>query len=47
LPKARGEYRLRIALKSRSEEELLDAAHAAHAVRPPGDVRVTITVDPR
>ncbi|HEY7981637.1 MAG TPA: primosomal protein N' [Candidatus Eremiobacteraceae bacterium] len=47
LPKARGEYRLRIALKSRSEEELLDAAHAAYAVRPPGDVRVTITVDPR
>lgn len=47
LPKARGEYRLRIALKSRSEEELLDAAHAAHDARPAGDVRVTITVDPR
>jgi primosomal protein N' (replication factor Y) len=47
LPKARGEYRLRIALKSRSEEDLLDAAHAAHAARPPGDARITITVDPR
>jgi primosomal protein N' (replication factor Y) len=47
LPKARGEYRLRIALKSRSEDALLDAAHSSHAARPAGDVRVTITVDPR
>jgi primosomal protein N' (replication factor Y) len=47
LPKARGEYRLRIALKSKSEDQLLDAAHAAHEARPSGDVRVTITVDPR
>ena len=47
LPKARGEYRLRIALKAQSEDELLDAAHAAHAARPAGDVRITITVDPR
>ena len=47
LPKARGEYRLRIALKSQSEKDLLDAAHAAHDARPQGDVRVTVTVDPR
>jgi primosomal protein N' (replication factor Y) (superfamily II helicase) len=47
LPKARGEYRRRIALKSKNEAALLDAAHAAHAARSPGDVRVTITVDPR
>lgn len=47
LPKARGEFRLRIALKSTSEERLLDAAHAAHDARPQGDVRVTVTVDPR
>ncbi|HKW44454.1 MAG TPA: primosomal protein N' [Candidatus Eremiobacteraceae bacterium] len=47
LPKARGEYRLRIALKSRSLDSLLDAAHAAHAARSLGDVRVTITVEPR
>jgi primosomal protein N' (replication factor Y) (superfamily II helicase) len=47
LPKARGEYRLRIALKSANENALLDASHAAYALRPKGDVRVTVTVDPR
>jgi primosomal protein N' (replication factor Y) len=47
LPKARGEYRLRIALKSQDEDRLLDAAHAAQTFRPLGDVRVTVTVDPR
>ena len=47
LPKARGEYRLRIALKTQDEGALLDAAEAARAARLSDDVRVTVTVDPR
>ena len=46
LPKARGEYRLRIALKSSSEDALLDACAAAQKWRATG-VRVTIVVNPR
>lgn len=47
LPKARGEFRLRIALKTEEERLLLDAAETARAARLHGDVRVTVTVDPR
>ncbi len=47
MPKARGEYRLRIALKTQDEGALLDAAEAARAARLSDDVRVTVTVDPR
>jgi primosomal protein N' (replication factor Y) len=47
LPKARGEYRLRIALKSSSEEVLLDACAVARGWRPGAGMRLTITVDPR
>ncbi|HLJ84103.1 MAG TPA: primosomal protein N' [Candidatus Eremiobacteraceae bacterium] len=47
MPKARGEYRLRIALKTQDEDALLDAAEAARAARLSDDVRVTVTVDPR
>ncbi len=47
LPKARGEYRLRIALKTQAEDALLDAAETARAARVADGVRVTVTVDPR
>jgi primosomal protein N' (replication factor Y) (superfamily II helicase) len=47
MPKARGEYRLRVALKTQEEGALLDAAEAARAKRLSDDVRVTVTVDPR
>jgi len=47
MPKARGEYRLRIALKTQDENALLDAAEAARAAQLSEDVRVTVTVDPR
>lgn len=46
-PKARGEFRMRIALKSATEEAMLDAGSLAKAGRLPGDVRVTVIVDPR
>ncbi|MBV8339829.1 MAG: primosomal protein N' [Candidatus Eremiobacteraeota bacterium] len=46
LAKARGEYRLRIALKSSSEEALLEACSLARTSRPAGGVRATVIVDP-
>ena len=46
LPKARGEYRARVALKAQSEEPLLAVAARAQTVRL-RDARVTIVVDPR
>lgn len=45
--KARGEYRMRIALKSDSEEALLAAVDAARSRRLPARVRMTAMVDPR
>ena len=47
LPKARGEYRLRLALKSESEDVLLETAGRVQALRRSSDVRLTVTVDPR
>ncbi len=47
LPKARGEFRMRIALKSKTEEALLDACAFARAHRLSGDVRIAVIVDPR
>lgn len=47
LPKARGEYRMRIALKSESEEQLLEACRRAQKTRHGPDVRISVTVDPR
>ena len=47
LAKARGEYRLRIALKSSSEEALLDACSAARTSQAGDGVRSTVVVDPR
>jgi primosomal protein N' (replication factor Y) len=45
--KARGEYRMRIALKAGAEQELLGAVDAARAQRIPSGVRLTAIVDPR
>jgi primosomal protein N' (replication factor Y) len=47
LPKARGEYRARVALKAQSEDALLTAAACAQGLRRAGDTRLTIVVDPR
>jgi primosomal protein N' (replication factor Y) (superfamily II helicase) len=47
LPKARGEHRMRLALKSEDEAALLQACATARSAPRLGDVRVTITVDPR
>jgi len=47
LPKARGEYRARVALKARSEDALLTLAARAQALRRDADTRLTIIVDPR
>ena len=45
--KARGEYRMRIALKADTEQDLLGAVDAARAQRLPSGVRLTAIVDPR
>ena len=45
--KARGEYRLRLALKTRSEDALLAASARVQTLRRGDDVRLTVTVDPR
>lgn len=45
--KARGEYRMRIALKSEGEAPLLGAVETARARRLPPGVRLTAIVDPR
>ena len=47
LPKARGEYRLRIALKTQSEGSLLAACTLAKDARADARVRTTIVVDPK
>ncbi|MBV8081875.1 MAG: primosomal protein N' [Candidatus Eremiobacteraeota bacterium] len=47
LPKARGEYRLRIAIKAPREDVLLDACAHVHSLRRSRDARVTVVVDPR
>ena len=47
LPKARGEFRMRIALKAASEEPLLDAAWYAKGLKTGSDVRIAVDVDPR
>jgi primosomal protein N' (replication factor Y) (superfamily II helicase) len=47
LPKARGEFRMRIALKSRTEGPMLAACALARAVRLTADVRMAVIVDPR
>jgi primosomal protein N' (replication factor Y) len=47
LPKARGEFRMRIAIKSASEDGMLSACAMVQQLRLPADVRTTIVVDPR
>jgi primosomal protein N' (replication factor Y) (superfamily II helicase) len=47
LPKARGEFRMRIALKSQTEEALLAACALARNARLATDVRIAVIVDPR
>ena len=47
MPKARGEYRVRIALKAESEEALLRACAHVQGMRRRPEARVTIVVDPR
>ena len=47
LPKARGEFRFRIAVKTDREDVLLDACAAAQKEKLPADVRLTVVVDPR
>ena len=47
LPKARGEYRMRVALKADSDEAILDASSAVQSMKLPSDVRLTVIVDPR
>ena len=47
LPKARGEYRLRVAIKAPHEDVLLDACARVQEVRRNRDARVTVVVDPR
>ncbi|HME81037.1 MAG TPA: primosomal protein N' [Candidatus Eremiobacteraceae bacterium] len=47
MPKARGEYRLRVAIKAQSEDALLDACARVQALRRRPEARVTVVVDPR
>jgi len=47
MPKARGEYRVRIAIKARSQEALLDACIHVQGLRRRPEARVTVVVDPR
>jgi len=47
LPKARGEHRMRVALKSQSEHALLEACALARAAPRRTELRMTVTVDPR
>ncbi len=47
LAKARGEFRMRIALKAAAEEAMLDACERAQGYRLRADVRTTVIVDPR
>ena len=47
LPKARGEFRMRIALKAQEQDAMLEACRLAKAQRPSPDVRMTIIVDPK
>ena len=47
LPKARGEYRVRIVLKSASEDAMLEASELVQRRRKQADVRTTIIIDPR
>jgi len=47
LPKARGEYRMRIALKASDEARLLEASTAASAIKFSPSVRLTTIIDPR
>jgi primosomal protein N' (replication factor Y) (superfamily II helicase) len=47
LAKARGEFRMRIALKSAGEEALLEACARAQAYRLRPEVRLAVIVDPR
>ena len=47
LAKARGEHRMRVALKAHDENALLEACALASAASRREDARVTITVDPR
>jgi len=47
LSKARGEYRMRIVLKSASEDAMLDACGHVQRRRKRADVRTTVIVDPR
>ncbi len=47
LPKARGEYRIRVALKAARADDVLDACHHVQGLRGPSGVRCTIVVDPR
>jgi len=47
LPKARGEYRVRIVLKSASEDAMLEASSLVQRRRKQADVRTTIIIDPR
>ncbi|MBV8172578.1 MAG: hypothetical protein JO219_11670 [Candidatus Eremiobacteraeota bacterium] len=47
LPKARGEHRARIALKSATLDALLDACTLAQSLHRSRETRVTTVVDPR
>jgi primosomal protein N' (replication factor Y) len=47
LAKARGEYRVRIALKTDAEGPLLEACATARAAKLGRDLRLTVVVDPR
>jgi len=47
LAKARGEFRMRIAIKSQTEEAMLEACAVAQQRRLPAGVRLTVIVDPR
>lgn len=47
LPKARGAYRMRIALKTEDEAELLEACARAKAVKISPATRLSVIVDPR
>ena len=47
LSKARGEYRMRVALKADAEDAILSAATLAKERKLPAGVRLTVIVDPR